>query len=102
MDFRTGGDWLLILHGPDGTDYDNVSVFTDIVPFKTIAYEHTSYPHFLTTVTFEAQGDKTRLHWHMLFDTAEDFITVVKTFGADKGLKENIVKLGTYLENMKS
>ena len=101
MDFRQGGEWLLVLHGPDGTDFDNVSVFGEIIPFKKIIYEHASYPQFLTTVTFEARGDKTYLHWHMVFDNVEDFITVVKTYGADKGQRENVEKLDAYLKNMK-
>lgn len=101
MDLRPGGEWCLVLHGPDGTDYNNKSVFREVIPFKTIVYEHTSYPHFTATVTFEEQGDKTHLHWQMLFDSVEELIQVVKTFKADKGQQENVVKLINYLSNMK-
>lgn len=30
MDFRVGGEWSHIMHGPDGTDYPNKSIFTVI------------------------------------------------------------------------
>ena len=31
MDFRRGGVWTLVMHGPDGTDYPNYSTFQEIV-----------------------------------------------------------------------
>src|SRR4051812_10404823 len=40
MDFRVGGEWVLTMHGPDGTDYPNHSVFTEIVPNERICYDH--------------------------------------------------------------
>jgi len=101
MDLKPGGDWLLIMHGPDGTDYDNKSVFEEVVPFKKFVYRHISYPNFTATIQFEAQGDKTFITWHMLFDSVEVFIDTVKTYRADEGLKQNLVKLNQYLINLK-
>jgi len=98
MDVKPGGEWDLIMHGPDGTDYKNKSVFKEIVKHKKIVYEHVSGPKFLATIEFESQNDKTFLKWHMLFETAEEFIRTVKTFKADEGLKQNIEKLQAYLE----
>lgn len=99
MDVQNGGEWNLTMHGPDGTDYKNKSIFKEIVPHKKIVYEHVSAPNFLTTVDFEAQGDKTLITWHMLFETKEQFIQVVKTFKADEGLKQNIEKLNHYIQS---
>ena len=98
MDIRPGGEWDLVMHGPDGKDYKNKSVFKEIVKHKKIVYDHVSYPPFRATINFEDQGDKTFLTWHMLFETAELFTQVVKTFKADEGLKQNLDKLGKYLE----
>ena len=100
MDIKPGGEWNLVMHGPDGTDYRNKSVFTEIVPLKKIVYQHLTGPKFLATVTFESQGEKTILDWHMLFETAEEFIKTVKTFGADEVLKQNVVKLDMYLKGV--
>jgi uncharacterized protein YndB with AHSA1/START domain len=97
MEVQAGGEWDLIMHGPDGTDYKNKSIFKEIIKPKKIVYEHVSTPKFTTTVTFDEQGNKTLLTWHMLFETKEQFIQVVKTFKADKGLKQNIAKLEIYL-----
>jgi uncharacterized protein YndB with AHSA1/START domain len=100
MDMTVGGEWNLVMHGPDGTDYKNKSIFKEIIPFKKIVYEHVTSPKFLTTIEFEAQGEKTFINWHMLFESKEQFIQVVKTFKADEGLKQNIDKLNVYVERM--
>lgn len=100
MEVKPGGAWDLVMHGPDGTDYNNKSIFKEIVPFKKIVYEHISGPKFLATIEFEEQGDKTLLNWHMLFESKEQFIQVVKTFKADEGLKQNVEKLIVYLNRL--
>lgn len=40
MDVRVGGRWTLTMHGPDGTDYPNKSVFTRVERPSVIAYRH--------------------------------------------------------------
>jgi uncharacterized protein YndB with AHSA1/START domain len=97
MEVTAGGEWDLVMHGPDGTDYKNKSIFKEIIRHKKIVYEHVSAPKFIATIEFEAQGDKTFIKWHMLFESREQFIQVVKTFKADEGLKQNIQKLNHYL-----
>jgi uncharacterized protein YndB with AHSA1/START domain len=101
MEVQPDGEWSLVMHGPDGTDYKNKSIFKEIVPYKKIVYEHISGPKFLATIEFESRGDQTFISWHMLFETAEQFIQVVKTFKADEGLKQNIEKLNAYLTELR-
>lgn len=98
MDVQAGGEWLLVMHGPDGKDYPTQNIYREIIPLKKIVYEHISAPQFTTTVTFEARGQQTHIRWHMLFASREEFIEVVKKFQADEGLRQNIVKLNAYLE----
>jgi len=100
MDVKPGGLWELVMHGPDGTDYKNKSVYKEIVPLKKIVFDHFN-PDFTTTIQFEDSGEQTHIHWHMLFNTAEEFIQVVKTFKADEGLKQNIERLNAYLAGLK-
>jgi hypothetical protein len=61
-------------------------------------YEHASAPRFLATITFESQGNKTKIDWHMLFETREQFLQTVKTFKADEGLKQNIARMEAYVK----
>ncbi|MGR6430229.1 SRPBCC domain-containing protein [Rhizobium sp. PAMB 3174] len=75
FDFRIGGEWLHTMHGPDGTDYPNRAVFTDIVEHERIAYDlGTGEPGdtniFHTTVSFRAVEGGTEVTLHTVFDTA--------------------------------
>ena len=98
MEVQPGGEWNLVMHGPDGTDYKNKSVFKEIIRHKKLVYEHISGPKFIATVQFDGRGDTTFIEWQMLFETREEFIQTVKTFKADEGLKQNVEKLEKYLE----
>ena len=98
MDITENGEWYLVMHGPDGTNYKNKSIFKEVVKHKRLVYEHVSVPTFLATIEFEEQGEKTLLNWHMLFESKEQFIQVVKTFKADEGIKQNGEKLEQYLQ----
>jgi uncharacterized protein YndB with AHSA1/START domain len=100
MDVRPGGEWDFVMHGPDGRDYKNKSVYKEIVTNKKIVFDHFN-PNFTTTIEFEEKGDQTHLRWHMLFETAELFIAVVKAHNAAEGLKQNIEKLNVYLAGLK-
>ena len=100
MDLRPGGEWNLVLHGPDGTDYDNKSVFREVIPGKKLVYEHMSYPWIMATIDFEEQGEQTSIRWHMLFESAEVFHQVVKVYGAEEGQKQNVEKLAVYLKTL--
>jgi len=98
MEVKPGGEWDFIMHGPDGTDYKNHTIFREVVKPERLVFDHVSGPKHHTVVTFEDQGEKTLLTWHMVFETAEQFRQVVEKFKADAGLKQNIVKLEAYLE----
>jgi uncharacterized protein YndB with AHSA1/START domain len=99
MEFKVGGEWKFTMHGPDGTNYPNRSVFKEIVPFKKIVFEHFN-PHFITTVIFESKGDETIIDWSLMMDSAEMREIVVKAHKADEGLKQNMEKLGIYLKSL--
>jgi uncharacterized protein YndB with AHSA1/START domain len=100
MDFRTGGEWNLILHGPDGRDYDNRSRFLEIIPFKKIIYDHVSEPHIIATIEFEDLGEETLIKWHMLFDSHEMLVKIAKEHKAEEGQKQNIEKLSAYIKSL--
>jgi uncharacterized protein YndB with AHSA1/START domain len=97
MDVKPGGEWNLVMHGPDGTDYKNKSIFKEIVKPERIVYDHISGPKFTATITFTAVGEKTLIRWSMLFESKESFEQTVRTFKADEGLKQNIEKLNQYV-----
>lgn len=72
FDFRPGGTWEFVMHGPDKTDYPNKSRFVEIVEPARIVFDHVVPPVFRMIITFEKMGnDKTRFSFHMLFESAE-------------------------------
>ena len=42
MDLRPGGIWRLIMHGPDGREYRNRTVYSEIVAPERLVYQHGS------------------------------------------------------------
>jgi uncharacterized protein YndB with AHSA1/START domain len=70
FDLRPGGVWRFVMHGPDGVDYKNKSVFVEIVRPERIVFQYVSGPAFLVTVTFGEQAGKTKVTFQMLFETA--------------------------------
>jgi uncharacterized protein YndB with AHSA1/START domain len=99
MNTEAGGEWTLTMHGPDGTNYPNRSVYKEIIKHKKIVFEHFN-PNFITTVLFEAKGEETFMDWTMVFETAELRDIVVKAHKADEGMKENVEKLAVYLTKL--
>jgi uncharacterized protein YndB with AHSA1/START domain len=103
FEFRPGGVWRFVMHGPDGRDYENRVTFDEIVRPERIAYRHgggddVEPVQFKTTIRFEDIGNgHTRLTWHGQFPTAEERTRVIKEYGADKGLVQNLAKLAAYV-----
>ena len=97
MDFENGGEWVFVMHGPDGTNYDNRNIFLEIVKNEKIVIRHCGPPDFELHATFKEQGGKTLLTVTSLFESAEQLKYVVENFKADTGLRQNIDKLEEYL-----
>jgi uncharacterized protein YndB with AHSA1/START domain len=99
MAVKPGGVWRFIMHGPDGVDYRNEVVYTEIVRPERLSYDHVSGPQFHMTVTFAEQGKKTKLTARMVFDSAAQRDKVAKEFGAVEGLSQALERLGDHLAN---
>jgi uncharacterized protein YndB with AHSA1/START domain len=108
MDVRPGGVWRHTMHGPDGTDYPNECLFTEVVKPARIVFSHrggkpgTAAPDFQSTWTFEAQGEKTKVTLRMVFATAAAREYVVKEYYAIEGGEQTFGRLGKYLKTMLS
>lgn len=100
IDVRTGGEWRFVMHGPDGTDYPNNIVFTEIVEPQRICHDHGSDDGtvaFQAVITFEDLGDKTKLTMRSIFPTEEERMRVIKEHGAIEGGNQTIDKLEAHL-----
>jgi uncharacterized protein YndB with AHSA1/START domain len=101
MEFKPGGVWRFVMHGPDGRDYKNEQVYVEIVEPERLVYRHVSTPQFQMTVTFADNGGKTRLTAQMLFASTAARDQTIKTFGAVEGLKQTLGRLAEHVTNMK-
>ena len=99
MDVIPGGEWDIIMHSPDATDHFYKCYFIEVVKFQKVVYEHADWPRFVGTVVFERQGNKTFVHWQMLFETREMLQDFVHAHSAEEGIKQNMDKLQNYLTN---
>jgi uncharacterized protein YndB with AHSA1/START domain len=69
---RPGGAWRFVMHGPDGGNFPNESIFEELVWPERIVIRHASAPRFRLHVTFADAGVRTRVGWRQVFDTAEE------------------------------
>jgi len=103
MDVRPGGVWKLVMHGPDGTNYPNRSVFREVVKPERLVFSHGGgkaggpSAQFVATWTFEALGDQTQVTIRMAFPSAAARDRVVKEYGAIEGGKQTLARLGELL-----
>jgi uncharacterized protein YndB with AHSA1/START domain len=64
---------------------------------ERIAYSHLSGPVFDATVTFTAEGKKTRVDMRMVFDSVATRNKVATEFGAVEGLQQTLTRLGEHV-----
>ena len=95
FDLKPGGVWSLIMHGPDGKNYENESVFVAVDWLSRIVFDHVSPPRFRATLTFEELGDKTKFTFRQEFDTQETF-EHIRGFSTP-GLEQNLDRLAAHL-----
>ena len=99
FDMRPGGFWRFVMHGPDGRNYPNESVFVEVVKPERIVFDHLKTMHkFQMRVTLAALAEKTRLTWRMCFDTAAE-CDKVKGFAAEAN-EQNFDRLEALLATM--
>jgi uncharacterized protein YndB with AHSA1/START domain len=100
FDFRVGGKWRFIMHGPEKGNYANECEFIKIVKPSLIAWKRHSKPIFQVVAMFEEiSNEQTKLVFKMLFDTAEE-CDKLRPFVVDKN-EENFDKLEVELARMK-
>ncbi|MGZ3772565.1 MAG: SRPBCC domain-containing protein [Pseudobdellovibrionaceae bacterium] len=69
--FKNGGRWSLIMHGPDDSNYPNENVFLEIDPPKKVIIEHINEPKFRLTITLTSSLSGTTVFWSQAFESSE-------------------------------
>ncbi len=105
FDFRPGGVWRFVMHGPDGRDYQSRVTFEEIVRPERIIYRHgggddVEPVQFKQTVVFQDIGGRTRITWRGDFPSADARNRVIKDYHADQGLMQTMARLEDYVSGM--
>ncbi|MFZ6875943.1 SRPBCC domain-containing protein [Undibacterium sp. Di27W] len=70
-EFRPGGKWSFIMHGPDGKNYPNENLFAEIDAPNKVVVQHVSEPHFHLTISLAASATGTLVSWAQAFENAD-------------------------------
>ncbi len=104
FEFRVGGEWDFVLHGLDGTDYQEWITWTEIVPPERIALLHgvsrgdpNAFASVLTFTPDGADGAATRIEMRTLFPTKELRDEAVEQYHAIEGGQQTLSHLAAYV-----
>src|SRR4029077_4580915 len=101
FEFRVGGEWDFVMHGQDGTDYQEWISWTELTPPERIALRHGESrgdPNaFESVVTFAPEGAATRLEMRTVFPTKELRDEAVEKYHAIEGGQQTLSNLAAYV-----
>jgi uncharacterized protein YndB with AHSA1/START domain len=101
FEFRPGGVWDFIMHGPDGTDFPNWIEWREIVQPERIVYRHGEGDDdaraFESTVTLVERGPATEVTMRAVFTTKEQRDEVIERYGALEGATQHLGRLADYV-----
>ena len=69
-EFKNGGRWSFIMHGPDGRNYKNESVFAEIESPKKIVIQHVSGPRYRLAILLASSSAGTVVSWSQAFESS--------------------------------
>ena len=101
FEFRADGEWDFVMHGPDGTDYQEWITWREIVPPERIALLHGESrddPNaFESVLTFEPAGEQTRIVMRAVFPTKELRDEAVEKYHAIENGEQTLRNLAAYV-----
>jgi uncharacterized protein YndB with AHSA1/START domain len=99
FEFKVGGKWSFVMHGPENGNYNNECEFTKIEVPTLIAWKRHSKPLFQVVAQFEeVDQNKTKVIFTMVFESEEE-CNKLKPFVVDKN-EENFDKMEKELLTM--
>jgi uncharacterized protein YndB with AHSA1/START domain len=70
-EFKSGGRWSYVMHGPNGANYPNESVFAEVEPPTRVVVQHESKPRYRLTITLAPSAGGTTVSWAQTFESAD-------------------------------
>jgi len=104
FEFRVGGEWVFVMHGPDGTDYQEWISWTEIAPPERLALLHGEFrgdPNtFQSVFTFATGGTATLIEMRTVFPTRELRDEAVEKYHAIEGGQQTLGHLAAYVTGL--
>ena len=104
FEFCVGGEWDFVMHGPDGTDYQEWISWTELVRPERIALVHGESRRdpnaFESVITFAPDGAATRIEMRTVFPSKEMRDEVVEKYHAIEGGQQTLSNLAAYVTEM--
>lgn len=101
FEFRVGGEWDFVMHGPDGSDYPEWITWTELAGPERIEFLHGEVrddPNaFESVLTFEDHGEATLLEMRTVFATKELRDEAIEKYGAIEGGQQTLSNLAAYV-----
>ncbi|MFS0701477.1 SRPBCC family protein [Cellulomonas sp. 179-A 4D5 NHS] len=101
FEFRVGGEWDFVMHGPEGTDYPEWISWTEITAPERITFRHGERrddPNaFESVLTFTPDGAATRVELLTVFPTVELRDEAVEKYHAVEGGRQTLGNLAAYV-----
>lgn len=63
FEFKPGGRWKFVMHGPNGSNHPNESIFLQIAAPSTLVIHHICPPRFILTIAMTAHEVGTEIRW---------------------------------------
>jgi uncharacterized protein YndB with AHSA1/START domain len=70
FEFRSGGRWKYVMHGPNGSHFPNESVFLQLDAPAALVIQHVSRPRYVLTLRLTAHDGGTAINWAQEFEDA--------------------------------
>lgn len=70
-EFKNGGRWSFIMHGPDGRNYPNENVFAEIESPRKVVVQHVSEPKYRLTIGLASSTAGIVVSWSQAFESSE-------------------------------
>ena len=101
FEFRVGGEWEFVMHGPDGTDYPEWISWTEIVPPERIVLRHGESrgdpSAFESVLTLAPDGAATRIEMRTVFSNKKQRDEAIEKYHATEGGQQTLGKLAAYV-----
>jgi uncharacterized protein YndB with AHSA1/START domain len=69
-EFKNGGRWSFVMHGPNGQNYPNENIFAEIEPPTKVVVQHIVEPKYRLTITLAPSAAGTIVSWSQAFESS--------------------------------